>query len=153
MNRSLVRGFTAAGLFALGGVTLAAVNPNAKPTFESKTPKQPPVIVAPPSGEVLAEAVKAEMDAYVRRLDVCTRLRQIAAETNDDNLLNQADDLERQASTLYQARVSKLGLDSKVPPRNSNSILDQRLGSGSAVDPLSVAPPKPLTNTAGRGSR
>ena len=39
------------------------------------------MIVAPPSGEVLADAVKAEMDAYVRRLDVCTRLRQIAAET------------------------------------------------------------------------
>jgi hypothetical protein len=133
----------------------ARPNPNAAPTFDARAPKKPPVIITPPSGEVLAEAVKAEMDAYVRRLDVCTRLRQIALQANDDALATQADELERQASALYQQRVARLGLKGDAPPRAAEQSLDRKLGSGAAVDPLKVAPPQPVdrTITAGRASR
>jgi hypothetical protein len=149
MHRSRLRaGLIAASLAWMGPATAAA------PTFETKSPKPRPVIITPPTAEVLAEAIKAEMDAYVRRMDVCTRLRQVAVESNDDSLATTADDLERQAGLIYQQRCAKMGMNTEAPPRAADTILDRSLGRGAAVDPLKVAPPKPAaTATAGRAAR
>src|SRR5207302_232620 len=83
--------------------------------------------------EVVAEALRAEMDAYARRLDVCTRLRQIAVETGDDKLLQQTDELEKQAAAIYKARVTRLGVSAKDPPKPEAA--DRKLGG---ADPLDV---------------
>lgn len=108
------------------------------------TKARPPVIVEPLPPDELAEAVRAEQDAYIRRLDVCTRLKQFAAEAGDDKLAQQAADLERQATALYEQRVAKLGVKPTGKPAPlATAALDRALGSGAAVNPLTVAPPKP----------
>ncbi len=104
-------------------------------------PARPPVVVEPLPPDVMAEAVRAEQDAYLRRLDVCTKLKQIAAEKGDDALAARAGELERQATALYEYRVAKLGL--KPTKKPAEATLDAKLGTGAAVNPLKVAPPKP----------
>lgn len=130
----------AGGLLSLSALPLAANTPL---TF-SKSPKAAPVIIAPPPAEVIAEAIRAEMDAYARRLDACTRLRQIAIETGNDALLNDADDIERQAALLYQARVARLGINAKSPLNEAKS--ERRLSG--TIDPTRVAPPAPVKGGA-----
>jgi hypothetical protein len=100
---------------------------------------------------VLAEALKAEQDAYQRRLDVCLRLRELAAELNDDRLATQALDLERQATALFHQRAARLGV--KASLRNPEDVLDRTLGSGAAVTPLTVAPPVPADGKATASSK
>jgi hypothetical protein len=111
------------------GVVLGAAIAVAEP------PAPPPVVFAPLAADVLAEAVRAEQDAYVRRLDVCTKLRKAAAEKADDKLAALADDLERQATALYQARVGKLGVKPAGPGAKPTVL--------ASVNPLTVAPPTP----------
>ena len=115
--------------------------PEAEKTFGS-VPARPPVILGPMDPVVMAEALKAEQDAYQRRLDVCLRLREVAASLNDDKLAAQADDLEKQATALFHQRAARLGV--KAALRNPVEVLDRTLGSGVAVDPLAVAPPRPV---------
>ncbi len=75
-----------------------------------RTPSRPPTITEPLKPEVLADALRAEQEAYLRRVSVCTELRRVALERNDDSLARQADELERQAAALYNARVAGLGV-------------------------------------------
>jgi hypothetical protein len=131
----------ALALTAAAGVTAAADAKDMKP---DKSLAKPPVLVEPLPPDVLAEAVRAEQDAYIRRLDVCTRLKQVAAEKNDDKLALKAADLERAATTLYEQRVAKLGVKPSGRPAPL-AELDKKLGSGAAVNPLTVAPPKPAS--------
>jgi hypothetical protein len=91
----------------LGGK--AEPKPADPPTFGSLPPRVP---VGPLDPVAQAEAVKAEQDAWQRRMDVCLKLRQVAAARNDDALAAKADDLERQATTLYSQRVARLGVKS-----------------------------------------
>jgi len=76
----------------------------------AKAPFRPPTITEPLKPEVLADALRAEQEAYLRRVSVCTELRRVALERNDDSLARQADELERQAAALYNARVAGLGV-------------------------------------------
>jgi len=145
--RVSARGLAVAGwlLSAAGAATAATPNTAKSSDTFAKSAKKAPVIIAPPPAEIVAEALRAEMDAYARRLDACTRLRQIAIETGNDALLQSTDEIERQAAAIYQARVARLGVNSKLPPE---SRLEARLGA--SVDPLKVAPPQPLTGRASR---
>ena len=93
---------------------------------------RPPVVFGPMDPGALAEALRAEQDAWQRRMDVCLKLRQIAADANDDKLLTQADDLERQATALYHQRTARLGV--KAPA----AAPDQ-----TPAPPPPVAPPEP----------
>lgn len=144
MNR-VSRGLAVGALFAgLAGAMAAENSPSAKTaktpeTFAGKSVRHPSVIIAPPSAEVVADAIRAEMDAYTRRLDACTRLRQIALEAGNDALLNETDEIERQAAVLYKARVARFGIRSTESPKPITS--DRRLPS--AVDPTKVGPPTP----------
>jgi hypothetical protein len=83
--------------------------------FAPKKPKPsasatPTPITAPLTPEVKADALRAEQDAYLRRVSVCTELRRVALERGDNDLARQADELERQAAVLYNARVAGLGV-------------------------------------------
>lgn len=79
-------------------------------TAKPSTPLRPSVITAPLSQELLSEAVKAEEAACMRRLDVCAKLREAAIAANDESLLRQIDELERQAIELCHGRITRLGL-------------------------------------------
>jgi hypothetical protein len=81
------------------------------PTVAGATaPQRPPTITAPLPPEVVRDSLRAEQDAYLRRLSVCTELRRVATEKGDEALLRQADELERQVTSLYHTRVAGLGV-------------------------------------------
>lgn len=163
MHRFLARGLVAltAGWVAWGGSSAIAADPPAPATppaesrsffdrlnpFSSAEPgprlRKP---VGPLSSETMVSVLQAEKDAYTRRLDVCHRLREIAINTGDETLEAKVNELEKQAMATYQARVSRLGVKNggPLPPLPSataiaaTSKLDQNLGSGVAVNPLTT---------------
>jgi hypothetical protein len=61
-----------------------------------------------PSRQEVAKSLEQEQKVYLERLQFCTKLRQIAAETNDDKLLEKADFLEQQATDLYMRKTAPL---------------------------------------------
>jgi hypothetical protein len=46
-----------------------------------------------------------EQAAYLQRLAVCSKLREVGMASNDDDLIAQADKLESQATRLYQQKL------------------------------------------------
>ncbi|MCZ2344413.1 MAG: hypothetical protein LC104_21850 [Bacteroidales bacterium] len=126
---------------------LGADEPSPPQAPAAATPARPPIPTAPLAPEAVAEALQAEQEAYLRRLEVCTKLRQLALESHDDALMQQADTLERQATALYHGRVARFGV--KIPrltsgdavaqqstPKPADVRLDEKLGSGVAATPL-----------------
>lgn len=75
-------------------------------TFGTTAPKS----YAPLDPSVFQDAVLAERDALARRLEVCTKLQQIAAARNDEKLAAKAAELEKQATAIYKGRVARLGV-------------------------------------------
>lgn len=61
-----------------------------------------------------------EMNALLRRLEVCDRLREIAWQTNDPYLEGQAVQLEERASAVYAQRMANL-------PAAGESSLDEEI--------------------------
>ena len=136
----------------LVGVGLAApafaADPPAKPNettvfgrmFGPKKPVGPavrsgPVVTAPHAPEVLADALRAEQEAYLRRLSVCGELRRVAGETNDDALTRQAEELERQAAALYNQRVAALGVPKVKAPMPEASGLTAKAAAAKLTAP------------------
>jgi len=131
MNRLRLWGLSAAVAAGVGGPAVAADPPASPPEqstlmkklFGPSQPKPGPTVrsgVPTISGQlppaVLADALRAEQDAYLRRVSVCTELRRVAVERGDDTLAKQADELERQAAALYNARVASLGVSRVKSP-------------------------------------
>jgi hypothetical protein len=112
--------------------------PSSEKTF-ADVPARPPVIIGPLDPAVLAEALRAEQDAWQRRMDVCLKLRHIAFTRNDEPLAQKVDELERQATALYHQRTARLGVKAGV--RSPADVLDRTVGA--AVAPT-VAPPEPV---------
>jgi hypothetical protein len=83
----------------------------------------------PSPTERAARDQKRELNAYLRRMQVCDRLRQIAYDTNDAELERQADELEEQARLVYERATSRLPLAGSP----DETALGQRLGTGSAT--------------------
>jgi hypothetical protein len=113
-----------------------------KPDPETKTfadvPARPPVVLGPLDPAVLAEALRAEQDAWQRRMDVCLKLKQIALDRGDEPLARQADELERQATALYHQRTARLGVKAGV--RSPADVFDRTVGQALPT----VAPPEPV---------
>jgi hypothetical protein len=168
MKKYQVWGLSAALAAAVGGLALAG-DPNMQPNqttlaqkisdlFDSKPSKPtaqaastaPATITAPLAPEVLAKCLQAEQDAYLRRVSVCTELRRVAEEKGDHPLIRQADELEKQAETLYNARVSALGIPkSKSPAPESSPVLrlEEPASPKVAADKL-LAPAAPIAETS-----
>lgn len=135
MNRIAVGGLAAACLAA--GVAFGD-GPKSEPkaAVKAATPQRPSIIIAPLTADVLAEAVRDEQKACTRRLDACAKLREIAAAKNNDALLQQIDDLEKQAVELCQARVARMGVRGTAARREPATDLPP-------LDAATVAPPAP----------
>jgi hypothetical protein len=116
-----------------GGVAFAAAPKSGDPKAKA------PVVVAPLGADVVAEAVRNEQDAVLRRLDICDRLRRLGEETNNPALVQQADELQKQVSEVYGSRVARLGV--KGPKAESSSP---------TVDGASVVPAAPVPAEGGR---
>ncbi len=77
-------------------------------TFAGTSPR--PTSYAPLDPTAFQDAVLAERDALARRLEICTKLQEIAAARGDEKLAARAADLEKQASAIYKGRVARLGV-------------------------------------------
>lgn len=113
-------------------------------------PARPAVVTAPLPTEVMADALRAEQEAYLRRLSVCSELRRVAAETNNDGLARQADDIERQAGSLYNQRVAALGVPkvrSPLPEPSPFAVEDPVSPKTAAARLTAPAAPTPATGT------
>jgi hypothetical protein len=124
------------------------VGPAVRPGPAGTVPVAPPTPLPP---EVLADALRAEQDAYLRRLSVCSELRRVGAETNNDALIRQADDLERQAAAVYNQRVAALGVPKvKSPlPEPSPVVAYAPVDTKTAASRLTApAAPTPASVTA-----
>lgn len=173
MRRFRVWGVAAALAVGAGGSVATAAD--ARPWYKRMfggTPVGPtvrtgPVVAAPNaapstaplSPDMIATAFKAESDAYLRRMDVCLKLRQAALDRNDDALNRQVDELERQAKAVYEQRITALGVSKSVkaplPPAGTGFAASLDLAPERQADPKAaaaklVAPaaPVPVSGTA-----
>jgi hypothetical protein len=136
MRRRSIRRLAATLTLGVAGTAAIAANPKPPETKSAR----PPVVVAPLSADVIADAVRSEQDAVLRRLDICDKLRKLGESTGNPALIQQAEDLEKQATTLYSARVARLGV--KGGPKASEDDV--------AIHAPAVVPPAPVAATGGR---
>jgi hypothetical protein len=62
-----------------------------------------------PSVVERAEVVRQrELKSYLRRIDVCDKLAQIAEDTNDQSLLSQVEEMKERVWAVYQQRTAHL---------------------------------------------
>jgi hypothetical protein len=169
MKRFWVWGLSAALASAVGGLALAG-DPNMQPgqttlvqsiqnLFTSKPQQKqlgpsaqttPLTITAPLTQDVLAKCLKAEQDAYWRRVSVCDALRMVADEKGDLTLTQKADELEQQAMTIYKARVAALGLPrtkAQLPEPATAMRLEEPVTPQAAANRL-IAPTAPLPSAS-----
>lgn len=105
-----------------------------KPAAE--TPAADATVVTPADGAAelpastvfhqAAEALQHEKQAYLRRVEVCDRLRDIALETGNSDLERQADALALEAGRVWELRTARL-------PRPLSS--EKTTGSGGKSEP------------------
>jgi hypothetical protein len=72
---------------------------------------------AKPRPAETGSVMQQEMQKYLRREDVCRRLREVAEETKDPELARQADILESRAWAAYEQKVSS----TRVPKMSTSS--------------------------------
>jgi hypothetical protein len=164
MNRYWIWGLSCALVAGMGALALAG-DPNMQPNqttlvqyvsnmFSSQSAKSsgagstvsPPTITAPLAHDVLVKCVKDENEALLRRTNICEALRNIAAEKGDTALARKADDLERQANSLYNARIAALGVPKfKAPAEPKQPVLPRESETSMPIDePAPVAPTAPV---------
>ena len=168
MNRFRVWGLSTALAVGLGGPVVAADPPAEKPSMMEKlfgqsrakepgpkvAPQRPVTITAPLPPDIVKEALRAEQEAYLRRVSVCTELRRIAVERDDKALIRQADELERQTGAIYNARVAALGVSRTKAPLPEPTLASLAPSRDSASAKLAAnkltapAPPVAGTTTA-----
>ena len=72
-----------------------------------KAPATPQTAAAKERERDTAAALRAQEEAnFLRRLAVCTKLREMALQTGDESLEQLADELEKKAGTVYKARTT-----------------------------------------------
>jgi hypothetical protein len=104
-------------------------------------PKKQATPIKPVSASPADRALEQDrlMKAYMRRLEVCDRIREVAHETNNDGLFEEANHLEDLAWKLYQGRSNKLlGISTasadEEPTPNTAEVL-RSASPGGAVPP------------------
>jgi hypothetical protein len=87
--------------------------PSAKPKAKFKGEKNAPVEDRPaPSNpaESAATEQKRQMNAYLRRVEVCLRLRQVAEQTGNADLQRQAEEMDARAWEIYRRQTAQLSM-------------------------------------------
>ncbi|MCI0639778.1 MAG: hypothetical protein L0Y72_08935 [Gemmataceae bacterium] len=97
-------------------------------------PKSPPpaTVEAPAPAKVHPQAtrLRAEQE-WLRRQEACDKLREVALQTNDTDLLTKAEVLEKRAWEVYRAQS---GVATSLTA--DEQLLESKLGSQSAVEKL-----------------
>lgn len=103
-----MRRISAAAVAALLWTTAAGWAAPPKPAPKPETPAKAPPAAPTPTRQEVAKSLEQEQKVYLERLQFCTRLRQIAAETGDEKLVEKAEFLEVQATELYMRKTAPL---------------------------------------------
>jgi hypothetical protein len=90
-----------------------------------------------------------EKNEWLRRVAVCDKLRDIAALTNDDELLRKADQLDQRAWETYQKRTARLPAGA-AGLQADERILERRLGP--SANTAQGLLPSSGTSTAGQAA-
>ena len=80
--------------------------PEVEKPVAAARPKVP--VTTAPSKESIVRTMADEQRVYLERLQAITRIRQIALELNDEQLLRRADELEQKAEDNFKMRTAKL---------------------------------------------
>ncbi len=62
----------------------------------------------PNAPDLTAGEQKRQMEAFMRRMAVCDRLRQVALQSDNEALMRQADELEMRAQEIYRQKIADL---------------------------------------------
>ena len=148
-----------AALVGLGTASFGADEPTPRArrsTFGNKPAPKPavvPPIDAKPTPDPAAVAASQRDDEeanYLRRLAVIDRLRTIGRDTQNDELLRQADELDEKAAAVYRYRTSHLPSARAVG--DSVQLIDRTLGpAGKPTLPAAAAPTDKATASAAKG--
>jgi hypothetical protein len=122
--------------------------PAPKPDKEKDKEKDPKREAAPaPRPSAMAQAAASlralEMKKLLRRQEVCLRLREIAAETHDDDLERKAEELDARAWQVYQEHTKNIvgGAEADVTARLTAP--SRRSGSRGTDDTASLREVRP----------
>jgi hypothetical protein len=99
---------------------------------KTETPVKPAAVGTDPAG------VRArEEAAYLRRMDVCLKLKEIAERTNDAELGRLADQLDERARDVYFRRISALPASHAEPDLDEQMLgqHDELTGAGTPLAP------------------
>jgi hypothetical protein len=86
--------------------------------------------------------------ALLRRIEVCDKLRQIAFETNNNELDRLAQELDARARAVYSQRTAKVKTNTSAT-ETDEQILDQKLGI-EPMNPDRAPAGKPSANRTGK---
>ncbi|HTU21319.1 MAG TPA: hypothetical protein VMG10_24915 [Gemmataceae bacterium] len=88
-----------------------------KPRSHGRMDVNPGAEAPQPGSNVASAAAEQQrhMNALIRRMEVCDRLRMIANQTGNETLMNQAYELEERAKAIYQRQVAGLPLAAPAP--------------------------------------
>ncbi|MFL5243549.1 MAG: hypothetical protein ACJ8FY_15700 [Gemmataceae bacterium] len=98
-----------------------------------KTDKKGDKPAPKPVARVVASERGKEEANWLRRVDACAALKRIAEETNDLELLDQAEKLDERAWTIYQERTAQLQ-SSETAEADEKLLLDSAKKQSSKKD-------------------
>lgn len=128
------------GHLLFGKKRAPARTPPPKPA-KDKPPPRAETAAKPAPAVIDAAAVRArEEAAYLRRMDVCLKLKEIAERTNDAELGRLADQLDERAKDVYFRRIAALPA-SRAEPDLDERLLGQHDELTGAGTPLAPAAP------------
>jgi hypothetical protein len=102
----------------------------AKDNGERLPAGRPPIPRTSSKGDVVGQLAK-ERENYLRRLDVCRKLREAAEETGNPELEKEADRLEQEAALIYQQRAARLlnaDVEATAPGKAEEKLLAEPTG-------------------------
>jgi hypothetical protein len=106
---------------------------------DAEPPSSAPIPAPVPTWKDVSRSLEQERAIYMDRLQYCTRLRQIAVESNDEELLRKADELEELAEAVYTKRTRSLpSIVEDV--KAAEAARDQRRPAGAPAGSASATP-------------
>jgi hypothetical protein len=87
--------------------------------------------------EQAAAEQQRRMNALIRRMEVCDRLRMIADQTGNEALMLQANELEERANALYRNQMAGLPLPAQTP---LSILADENRGQMAPALPMARTP-------------
>ena len=114
-----------------------------KPEEKKPTAKAEPADEGPSLADRAAEARLREQKAYLRRLEACDRLQEIAIETNDAALQRQVEQLTQQVFEVYKQRTASPVSGSRFEAADGFTEMPAPKKKAEKVKPAKTAEDKP----------